>query len=308
MLSRARRCSPPVSPPQVNVPYWSPQAVRVLHAVSVSVSAWMQAARPVDGGLIVPGRRRGRACDIMLTPAGMRISADEVVVDLPYEHYAAPDLDQWAITGWVATRGGAPIGIAVLGAGRYAAPIAQLYTSRRTWTSIVSRLGNSPKDAPLDAAGVVSGRTDADRSALDVLCRVLARRPDWRPQLANPTRTTQFLHDMALQDHRPITQAHGVRRRTLETLTVMRRLGFVHPLQGRPLPDESRPAASGVVQAVVDGLSANRYALPPDEAHARALVHRHYLDVVPWPFAALLPADRGENAAAPGTARRRTAR
>jgi hypothetical protein len=267
--------------------------------MSVNVSAWMQAAQPIVGGLIVPGRPQGRACDIMLTPAGMRLSADEVVVDLPYEHYAAPGTDHWGITAWAATRGGGPIGIAVLGAGRYAAPIAQLYTSRRTWMSIVSRLGNSPKDAPLDAASVISGRTDADRSALDVLCRVLARRPDWRPQLANLTRTTQFLHDMAVQDHGPIAQTFGVRRRTLETLTVMRRLGFVHPLQGRPLPDESRPQADGVVQAVVDGLSANRYALPPDEAHTRKLVHRQYLDITPWPFTALLPADRGESAAAP---------
>ncbi|AEE44422.1 hypothetical protein Celf_0277 [Cellulomonas fimi ATCC 484] len=36
-------------------------------------------------------------------------------------------------------------------------------------------------------------------------------------------------------------------------------------------------------------LAANRYALPVDEAYTRALVHRHHLDITPWPFAALLP-------------------
>ncbi|MFI9488064.1 hypothetical protein ACIG47_16880 [Promicromonospora sp. NPDC052451] len=269
----------------------------------MTLSAWLKAARPVDGGLIVPGRPQRRACEITFTPAGARLGADEVTVDLPYDHYAVPETgatrnaDQWKITAWVATGAGAPIGIAVLGTGRYAAPIAQLHRRGRAWMSIADHLGR-PKAAPLDAASIISFPTDADRSALDALCRVLASKPDWRPQLADPTRTAQFLHDLARQDHRPIEEASGLRRRTLETLIVMRRLGYMHRLQGRPLPDESLPEADRVVRAVVDQLSSNSYALPPDE-RTRALVHRYYLDVTPWPFAALLPVDRGESGVAP---------
>ncbi|WP_407341959.1 hypothetical protein [Pengzhenrongella phosphoraccumulans] len=31
------------------------------------------------------------------------------------------------------------------------------------------------------------------------------------------------------------------------------------------------------------------HAPPADESYVRALVHRRYLDVEPWPFQALLP-------------------
>lgn len=39
-------------------------------------------------------------------------------------------------------------------------------------------------------------------------------------------------------------------------------------------------------------VAANPYGSHPDEATVSALVHRRYLDVVPWPFHALLPEPR----------------
>ncbi len=69
----------------------------------------------------------------------------------------------------------------------------------------------------------------------------------------------------------------------------MQILGFQHRLWGRPLPDEPRPDLDVVVGAVVKALTANRSALPPDEPWIRKMVHKHYLDITPWPFVALMP-------------------
>ena len=44
-----------------------------------------------------------------------------------------------------------------------------------------------------------------------------------------------------------------------------------------------------MIGAVLRRLEANPYALPADEPHVRALVHRRYLDIEPWPFNAFMP-------------------
>jgi hypothetical protein len=268
----------------------------MLDAEHVALSKWLQAARPIDGGLFVPGRSKRRGCDLLLTPEGVRVSANEIVTDLPYEHWAAGDPDMWVIVPWAYTRGGGDIGVALHGTGRYAAPIAALRKRRRSWIGALTRQGVRRDVAPLVAAHVVNFRTDADSDALSVLCWVLAHRPDWRPQLADPQRVTEFLHDLSTQGHGRLVEKTGLRRRSMETFIVMKKLGYEHLIGGRPLPDESRPDGDVVVQAVLEGLSDNRYALPPVRETVSELVHRHYLDVTPWPFAALLPANHTDGA------------
>ncbi|KGM03156.1 hypothetical protein [Cellulomonas cellasea] len=207
-----------------------------------------------------------------------------------YEPWAAPDGgDAWMLGEWTHTRGGGPIGIGVRATGRFAVPVADLRTRRRTFTNLVDRLVDRSDVAPLYAARTIRTPADADRDALHVLCLTLARKPRWRPQLGDPGRVTQLLHDLADQDHASVTPSTGLRRRAMETFLVMQRLGYQHRVHGRTLPDESRPDAGEVLNAVLRGLAGNRYALPPREDDVHALVHRHYLDVTPWPFAALLP-------------------
>jgi hypothetical protein len=249
----------------------------------------MVAARPAEGGLFVPGRPERAACDLLLHPDGVRLSAAELDVHLPYEAYAAPGGDSWTVGSWSSTRGGNGIGVGVHGAGRFAAPIADLRRRRRTLANLVDRLADRTNVAPLYAARTINTRADADRDALEVLLSTLAREPEWRRQLGDPTCVTRLLHDLATQDHASIAHQTGFRRRDMETSIVMGRLGLEHPLRGRPLPGDARPDVDDVVNAVLGGLAANKYAAPVDEASVRAFVHRHYLDVTSWPFAALLP-------------------
>lgn len=244
----------------------------------------MSLARPSDDGLLVPGRPRRRACDLTLTPAGAILSTAERTLHLPYEHYAAGD-DRWTVAAWKATRGGEAIGVGILGGGGYGAPLTAL--SGRT--RLQELLGVGGRLAPLDAARAVSNRTHADRAALDALFHTLAVRPDIRAGLADPVRTARFLGDMERVDHRPIDKPGGIRSRTVEALLVMQRRGYVHPLSGRPLPDEAPPPVDDVVEAVLAELNGNPHGLRPQEQHVRKLVRRYYSDVEPWPFAAFLP-------------------
>ena len=82
-------------------------------------------------------------------------------------------------------------------------------------------------------------------------------------------------------------------RRRMETLIALQLSGYEHRLAGRPLPDDPPLKDEVVVAAVLQRLRANHYALPPDEAQVSALVHQQYLDVEPWPFAALMPTQPG---------------
>jgi hypothetical protein len=254
----------------------------------VTLSVWLRSARPAEGGLFVPGRTQRSACDVLIHPGGVRLGSGDLVVHLPYEAYAAADGDSWWLDRWTWGRSGS-IGVGVEGAGSYAAPVAALRRRHRTYPNLVDRLADRANVAPLYAARTINGRVDADRDALQMLCRRLAGTPAWRPQLGDPARVGRLLHDLASHDHASIEPSTGLRRRAMETLMVMQQQGFRHAARGRPMPDDPRPDGDEVVDVVLRRLAANPLALAVDEEYTRALVHRHYLDVTPWPFAALVP-------------------
>ena len=253
----------------------------------MTVSAWMRAARPVEGGLLIPGRPPRGGCDLVVAPDGVRVRDGALETHLPWETYAASGDDAWLLTQWTWGHSG-PIGVAVEGAGAYATPTRQLRKRRRTLASLIDRIGDRSNVAPLYAAHTINTRVDADRDALAVLCQTLARRPAWRPQLGDSANVTQLLRDLAARDHGAVQPRTGIRRQAMESFIVMQQVGYQHPLAGRPLPDEPRPDDEEVVQAVLHHLVANRHALPADEYYVRAFVHRHYLDIGPWPFESLL--------------------
>lgn len=254
------------------------------------LSACMRAARPARGGLLAPGRRARSACDLLVHPGGVDLTAPGASVHLPFDDCAADGENVWLLTRWAYGRGG-DIGVGVFGAGTYAGAIADLRKRRRTLMGAVNRWGDHLNVAPLDAAGTINLRVDADRDSLQVLLRRLADEPSWRPQLADAGRVGQLLRDMDGVDHGAVPAVVGVRRRTVEALIAMQQLGFVHAVQGRPMPDDRRPAAEAVIDAVVRRLAANPYGMPVDEEAVSAVVHRRYLDVRAWPFRALMPED-----------------
>lgn len=251
------------------------------------LSVWMRGARPVEYGLLIPGRPSWRGCDLLLTPAGALVSARGRVVDLPYEDNADGRADSWSIGRWDYGNGG-DIGTGVQGTGSYGESLGGLRARRGPVAALADHVDSRTRIAPLYWARTINPRVDADRAAVQALCRALAIRPDWRRQLLAPARVTRLLGDLAGQPHRAISPKAGVRTATMETLQVMTSLGLVHRFHGRPLPDEPRPDPDEVIGKVMAALAANPYGSHPDEATVSRLVHKHYLDVTPWPFHALL--------------------
>jgi hypothetical protein len=268
----------------------------------MSLSSWMQGARVGDGGgLLIPGSPVGRACDLLLIADGVRVSLGEIHVDLAYEGCGRSGGDAWGLTGWTATRGGSEIGVALSGTGSVAADVVALRDARPRLVRGLGALSTTGGRAPLLAASFVNAWVDADRMALDTLCRTLATRPTWRRQLADPQRVARLLRDLATREHGARATRTGVMRRAVETSVAMLSLGLVHPLNGRPLPDEVLQTEDDAVRSVMRKLADNPYALPADEAKVRATVKRRYLDVPPWPFDALLPVPTDRDAASPSS-------
>lgn len=225
----------------------------------------------------------------MLVATGIRVCGTPGGdVHLPWERYGPSAGDWWYLDDWFFGRGG-PVGVAIRAGGRDARALTRLREQRRTVWNLIDRRGDRATLTPLYAARTINLRVDADRVALVVLCQALARRSEWRPQLADPARVAQLLRDLASTDHAEVAQKAGVRRRGVETLLAMKQLKLEHPLSGRPLPDEPRPDSEQVVQAVLEKVRANPYALAADEPYVRKFVHRYYLDIAAWPFAALEP-------------------
>lgn len=249
----------------------------------------MSGALPVEGGLLIPGKSPGRGCDLLLAPYGAYLKVADLGIWLSYEDYHPSGAEGWEIKNWTATRGGDPIGVAVHGTGRYAEPFTQLRRQHGVLRRIGDRLNDRPDTLPLWAAFGQARGMRADLFAMEALCRALSSHPQWRAQLGVPSRVAQLLWDFAAQVHSPVPERTGGRRKSTEFFMTMQILGFQHRLWGRPLPDEPRPDLDVVVGAVVKALTANRSALPPDEPWIRKMVHKHYLDITPWPFVALMP-------------------
>lgn len=255
-------------------------------------SVWLRRARPTAYGLLVPGHPQHRACDLLLTPAAAVVGARGRTVDLPYEDCAgtAPPRDtpgQWSIGRLPA------LPAAVVGTERYAERLDHLDDRRRGLAGLVDRLDATPGVGVLyRSSSNLHPRLDRDCAALAALCQALAVRTGWRDGLLDPERVRRLLDDLAAHPLLRVPPRTGARNATIETLVAMKRLGFVHGFEGRPLPDELPPDREAVIGKVVAEIAANPYGSHPDEATVRVLVHRHYLDVTPWPFHALLPEPR----------------
>lgn len=97
----------------------------------------------------------------------------------------------------------------------------------------------------------------------------------------------------------------GVRRDAVDLHTAMRSEGLVHEF-GRPLWSAATDAEDAI-DRVARRLAANPYRQdrPIDRATVSDYVHRHYFDLRPWPFGALV--DEGEAIAAAYRAQPQTA-
>ena len=124
---------------------------------------------------------------------------------------------------------------------------------------------------------------------LRALAAVLAARPEYRARLAEPERVSRLARELTQGVLPPPAVREGARRDTIDILLAIRQAGLVRPVR-RPLPSDPVPAPDGVLAAVREHLDANPYrkGRHVDDDTVMRVVRSVYLDVEPWPFAALV--------------------
>ncbi|MBX3314525.1 MAG: hypothetical protein KF906_09415 [Actinobacteria bacterium] len=255
-------------------------------------SRWLADAT-FDGGLRVPGRSRWRTATLHLTADHVELSAGDRSVPFVWDDFAShrrrsSSRASWSIVPWGVGREG-PIGVAVEVRGRYAQPTAALRRSVVAWRYGSRRLLRGTS-VPLCSTRTSARKVDIDRRLLDLICSLVADRPEVRRHLGDRSRVERLVHDLRSNRFEAPPFRVGFRRTTMEILTAMRSAGLEHRVDGRPLPGDPLPTEDEAVARVLAVLRSNPFArsLGIDDAKVRAVVVRDYLGVEPWPVGALL--------------------
>ncbi len=131
--------------------------------------------------------------------------------------------------------------------------------------------------------------TGAEHDTLQALTTVLARRPDLRARLGDRERVRRLAADLAGGMRRcPTDSIRTLSPGALDVALALVRCGLVFR-QGRPLPGET-VAEDDAMDRVRAALATQqgRGRSRPSQATIERVVRRRYLDVAPWPFAALV--------------------
>jgi hypothetical protein len=129
----------------------------------------------------------------------------------------------------------------------------------------------------------------AERDTLSQLCDLLAGRAHLRERLHDSARVARLARDLChTQLARPVAP-EAIRGRTLDVEVALRHAGYVHRLT-RPLPIDAIAPLEEVIARVrhqLDLLPSPAPGRHASDADIEAVARSHYLDVAPWPFAAL---------------------
>lgn len=142
----------------------------------------------------------------------------------------------------------------------------------------------------LDPINPLMGHAEAEGATLDALCWLLRSRPDARARLADAKRMRWLARDMAAQPLASKVVPDAALSSTVEILDQLQRLGFTHPILGRPMPDDELVSPRDVTRRVLDALEGrpSTSASAIGAAQVEREVREHYYDVERWPFDAIL--------------------
>lgn len=244
---------------------------------------WLRAAR-FEGGLLVPGRPRRRNFDLLLTPGHAAIRRSGELV-LPWSAHldfvrCEASAEGWHVGSW-GGKGAAGAAVALQGSLMEQSRVLPLMRTRSArWASTAIGGGRAPlhRLTPFDRP--------SDLDVVHALCTTLAQRTDLRPRLADAGTVNALVSRIIRSSHRRGYQVQGVRRISIETSSALRALGCVHPIGGRPLPDERVPSPLELLPQVLDRIHASPFAtdVTIDSAEVLALIGRGYSHMEPWPF------------------------
>jgi hypothetical protein len=253
-------------------------------------SRWFATAEWRDGGLWLPGRPTRHTADLLLRPDGVELRRGDATCTLSWAGRVRGD---WTIRHHLsgrnyAWRKGGVRGTALV---LWAAPddgAAAVRARTRSWRHPLRGLLEPGSVIPLHSQWLPAETDTAERDSLAALCKVLADDEAARSRLADPGTVAALVRDLAAGARLNRRERTGVRRTTFEILTALRGLGYRHAIGGRPVPGGTADLDT-VMADVRRALGANRYVagLHLSEDRIRAEVLREFIDVEPWPFAAL---------------------
>lgn len=257
-------------------------------------SRWFRTAKPDRDGLYLPGRPAALAAALHLSAPGAALDANGAAAQLDWESYRLRDRPYplsykrgWWVAPFTEGRGG-PIGIGIRIQGETEIETSAVRAATKTGRNLLRRFLQDGRVIPLRSAGVISPRIDVERDTLMALCAALATRPSMRAHLADRERLERLIADLSSRPLQVRRQRAGVRRSTIEVLGALQSLGYRHDIGGRPLPGDL-PQLDHVTDGVMRQLNHNPYTrhLSLDRTTVSAVVRRHFLEVEPWPLAAL---------------------
>jgi hypothetical protein len=237
-----------------------------------------------------------RAIRLRFEPEGVVLVAGGCPeAPLPWDAYGNidPELDRkpprdgWRIVHWSTGRGGL-FGIAVQVSGAMETSQAGIVAEFGSWGADVA----SPftgRTLPVYPAKTVFTACHPMRWTLHTLCEILRDTPELRGRLADRIRTTRLASEIVSGAVGVFEPPGGLRSSSVDVLAAIRRAGFVHPRM-RPVGSERLPTIDAAVGRVESLLAENlfRSGRSIDRRQIERLVRRAYLDVAPWPFAALV--------------------
>ncbi|MEY4230043.1 MAG: hypothetical protein RLZZ362_892 [Actinomycetota bacterium] len=247
-----------------------------------------------------PFWRRGKVLSLSFTESGLVASTNRAAaVTLPWSAYLpepvaaasnGPGDDSWTIGWWTSGQAGR-FGVSVITRGELSESTQEIAaaTQTRVRTLDLRRSGHkSGVVLPVLPGASEFSRYEAERSTIAAMCHVLCERTDLRHRLEEPAR----MQRLASVLQRTFMPARSTPQKpapnTADVLRAMRQAGYVHPF-GRPLSRADIDRSTLVVDEVRTRLltDPHRSGRPINAALIDRLVHSHYLDVEPWPFAAL---------------------
>jgi hypothetical protein len=260
---------------------------------------WLAAARASDDGLHLPALHRKGRCELVLGFDCATVRAGWSAAPLAWHEYragsdpyplgdplsSAHKGDTWSIT---AASIETPTSVGIELTGRCIEATTLVRREWLTWKDRLPRITPAEVRLPLVGRWSIDHRLDAERGTVIALCQLLAQRPDLRRGLDDPSRSRRLLEDLRAHPLNPLGPPDLGTRRQFEIGGALKRLGYVHPLAGRPLPGEPMPPRTEVIARVAAELRRSPFArdvfISTDQIH-EVVASRYF--VAPWPFGAL---------------------
>jgi len=247
------------------------------------MASWFDGLHADGGGLVIPGAPAGKAADAQVAADGLHLAAGGATASLAWDLCDRPigDADWWGVSGWLGSPGDEQgVALIVVGACDQAVDAVRraAYTPGNRFLAVFTRRSSL---VPLDT-GTFSVAA-AERATFSALCTLLAHRPECRARLSDPAVAGRLAADMRARPQPVKTWGMELRHSTADVHAAMRELGFEHPVENRPIEGEAVPTADEVVPKVLEHLHGK-----VDQKRADELVRHNFVDVEPWPFAALM--------------------